>query len=106
MNISSSHLHNLLLQKLRKWTSKHLKALKVTEQWDLPAEAIVGASYLQDYDDEGYVLTGDSVKVSSICVMHIIFGGRYLKCLYRSLTFKQDSRVLLRILPSQQSGTC
>ena len=42
-----------LLQRPNKWTSEHLQTLKVAQQYDVPAEDIVGTAYLPNDGDEG-----------------------------------------------------
>ena len=47
---------SLLLQSSRKWGIKHLKALKVTQELNVPAVELVDAAYLPTDKDEGTLL--------------------------------------------------
>jgi hypothetical protein len=53
---SPKHRPSLLLQSSRKWGIKHLKALKVTQEFSVPAVELVDAAYLPTDEDEGNLL--------------------------------------------------
>ena len=44
---------SFLLQSPKRWSSKHLQMLMLTEQFDLPAESVIEAVYLPTDSDEG-----------------------------------------------------
>ena len=47
---------SLLLQRSKKWGINHLKALKVTQELNVPAVELVDAAYLPTDKDEGNLL--------------------------------------------------
>ncbi|KAI9726720.1 MAG: hypothetical protein M1834_008655 [Cirrosporium novae-zelandiae] len=50
---SRQPIPSFLLQPPKKWTSEHFRTLKVIQQDNLPAEAIIEARYLPSDEDEG-----------------------------------------------------
>ena len=87
---SRPSMPSFLFQPPRRWTSEHFQMLKLSQQQSHhPAEEIVGALYLPSDGDEGVFFSVLQLRITSMGASSSII--------------KQNSKILLRSLPSQQN---